>query len=140
MHELFKRGVSDPLGIPNVDVVVVDMPPLNTLAATALVAGLADGVVLVADGKRLRGGPISRAKEALDRANARIVGVVLNRVQSSQTQWHEINEDEVGATDDYGVAIERHSSSGVALLTNGLMKQSATEEIGPPQSHGIAQS
>lgn len=140
MHELFKRGISDPLGIPNVDVVIVDMPPLNTLEATALVAGLADGVVLVADGKRLRGGPVSRAKEALIRANARIVGVVLNRMQSSQTKWHERAEDEEGVVEDYGMAIEGHPSNGVALIANGSMKQSATEEIGPPQSHGVAQS
>lgn len=138
MHELLNRNMSDPFGIGSEDVIVIDLPTMGTVETTSLVAGLADGTVIVADETHMRGGLILRAKDALVHANARIVGVVLNRARARQEQKQDTYD--YTATEDHVPALERQPMNGVALLTNTTMKQSTTEEIGPPQSHGVARS
>ncbi|MGZ6388953.1 MAG: polysaccharide biosynthesis tyrosine autokinase [Ktedonobacterales bacterium] len=61
------------------DIVVIDTPPAATCVDAALVARYTDGTLLVIDSSQAREGPVVRAKAALDRVHARIVGIVLNR-------------------------------------------------------------
>ena len=62
------------------DMVIIDTPPLGTMIDAALIAGQTDGTVIVveANGTELRS--LKRVREQLNKANARILGVVLNKV------------------------------------------------------------
>jgi tyrosine-protein kinase Etk/Wzc len=79
-------GVLGDAGLPRLlsalrkefDAVVIDSPPVRPLADAVLVAGLADAVVLVVDPARSSADDLRDALDTLDRAHARIAGVVLN--------------------------------------------------------------
>jgi capsular exopolysaccharide synthesis family protein len=62
------------------DLVVYDTPPLSAAADASLVSAATDGVVLVVDSRRTRRRPATQAVEQLRRAQANILGVVVNRV------------------------------------------------------------
>lgn len=62
------------------DVVLLDSPPLLTMADASVLAARVDGVVLVADAGKTRREALKKAAEALRRVGARTLGVVLNRV------------------------------------------------------------
>jgi capsular exopolysaccharide synthesis family protein len=62
------------------DYVIVDSPPLLAVTDAALLASQVDGVLLVVE-PSTRIEMAVQAKEQLIRANARIVGVVMNRVK-----------------------------------------------------------
>ena len=66
------------------DLVVYDTPPLSVSADASLVAAITDGVVLVVDARRTKRRPATQAVDQLRRAHANILGVVVNRVDSSQ--------------------------------------------------------
>lgn len=71
------------------EVVILDCPPVLPVADTGILAAQATGVVLVvkADATRVRAA--LAAKEALLRAHAQILGVVLNQVQGGGlTSYH----------------------------------------------------
>jgi capsular exopolysaccharide synthesis family protein len=64
------------------DIVIFDSPPLLSVADSVTLAARLDGVVLVVDAGRTRSGVLARAVELLSQANARVWGVVLNRVKA----------------------------------------------------------
>lgn len=135
MHELLSRVVSDPAALGNVgedlDVVVVDTPALDAREDAALVAGFADGVVLVVDANHAHEGSISRAKETLMQSNARIVGVVLNRARVRRGVGQETYE----RYDENGAGNGQKPENGVALLAGGAMTtQPLTPETTASQS------
>jgi Mrp family chromosome partitioning ATPase len=59
--------------------VLVDTPPVATVAEASAIAAEADGVILVVDLARLRRRDLLAAKRQLDHARADVIGVVLNR-------------------------------------------------------------
>jgi capsular exopolysaccharide synthesis family protein len=61
------------------EVVVVDSPPVDPVADTAILAGMGMGVILVTETGKTRRQEAVQAIEILRRADARILGVVLNR-------------------------------------------------------------
>ncbi|MEA2641130.1 MAG: protein-tyrosine kinase [Chloroflexota bacterium] len=63
------------------DLVLLDSPPVSAAADASALASRVDGVVLVLDARRTRRDPARRAKEQLERVNARLLGVVLNNAQ-----------------------------------------------------------
>jgi len=63
------------------DYVLLDAPPLLRHAEGILVSRLCDGVVIVVQAEATRRESLVRAREQLERAEANIVGVVLNRVR-----------------------------------------------------------
>lgn len=63
--------------------VVYDTPPLSVAADASLVAAITEGVVLVVDSRRTRRRPFAQAVEQLRRAQATILGVVVNRVDGA---------------------------------------------------------
>ena len=66
---------------PNIDVVVIDTPPVLVVADGALLAGsLKASTILVCDADRTRITAALKAKEQLEKVGAEILGVVLNRV------------------------------------------------------------
>ncbi len=76
------------------DVVIVDSPPILLVADTAILASMGWAVVLVAEAGRTRGQAISQAKELLLRAQARVLGVVLNKVRGSALSYDSYNRSE----------------------------------------------
>jgi Mrp family chromosome partitioning ATPase len=62
------------------DVVLIDTPPALSFAESRALAGVVDGVVfVVAAGQALRGVE-QEAKQQLERAQARLLGMVVNKV------------------------------------------------------------
>jgi capsular exopolysaccharide synthesis family protein len=65
------------------DIVLIDSPPALMVADAAILASMVDGCVLVIKSAKTKIDAVRQAKEHLDKANARIVGTVLNAVEGS---------------------------------------------------------
>jgi non-specific protein-tyrosine kinase len=65
------------------DLVVIDSPPLQAFADTAVLSSMVDCTVLVVDAERSRRRAVKQAREILARADATVAGVVLNRAAGS---------------------------------------------------------
>ncbi len=63
-----------------VDLLVVDSPPLRAFADAAILSSFLDGTVFVVDASVSRRRAVRQGREALTRAAAHMLGVVLNRV------------------------------------------------------------
>jgi capsular exopolysaccharide synthesis family protein len=77
VHDLFGR-LRD-----RFDTVLVDTPPVTTVADASTITAAADVVVLVVDLKAIRRSELLATKEQLSNARANVVGVVLNRVTAA---------------------------------------------------------
>jgi non-specific protein-tyrosine kinase len=60
------------------DLVIFDSPPLDVFADSAVLSSFLDGSILVVEAKRGRRNQVRAAREALTKANANILGVVIN--------------------------------------------------------------
>lgn len=60
------------------DLLIFDSPALEVLSDSAVISSFVDGTILVVDAGRSRKEPVRRAREALTRANANMIGVVFN--------------------------------------------------------------
>ncbi len=60
------------------DYVLIDAPPLTSRGEAILLGKQVDGIILVIEAHRTRRAAARRAKEALDAANVRLLGTVLN--------------------------------------------------------------
>lgn len=65
------------------DVVLIDAPPLLPVTDAAVVSSLADGVLLVVRAGSTKREQVTRSKELLAGVDARVLGIVLNRVDRS---------------------------------------------------------
>ena len=65
----------------DVDLVVLDSPPVLVVADARILAAKADATILVIDSGRTRAGAVRKALQALTTANATVLGVVLNKVR-----------------------------------------------------------
>jgi capsular exopolysaccharide synthesis family protein len=63
------------------DLVILDAPPVIAVTDASVLASKVDGIVLVLDTKSVRPEMAQSAKELLLKANGRILGVALNRVE-----------------------------------------------------------
>lgn len=68
------------------DMVFIDAPPVGAVTDAAILAAVVDGTVLVASSGIVASYALERAKELLDKVNANILGVVLNRMKKSHDQ------------------------------------------------------
>lgn len=91
--------------------VLVEMPPVTVGAETSLLAGIADGVLLVVDQPRARRDVLLAVAEQLSRARPRVLGIVLNHAS--------------GATQSYQ-SFDRHDSIG-PLVNRQRAKNGAGE-------------
>jgi len=62
------------------DRIIVDSPPILSVADTSLLANIVDGVILVIQGAHTRLEAIKRAKNKILEAKGKIIGVVINNV------------------------------------------------------------
>lgn len=65
------------------ELVLFDAAPVGLVAETAVLASRMDGVLLVVSAGKTRREAAVRAKAMLEKANARVLGVVLNSAQST---------------------------------------------------------
>jgi capsular exopolysaccharide synthesis family protein len=88
------------------DLVVVDSPPLQAVADAAILASITDGTLFVIDAGRTRRGAIRGARETLAKADARALGVALNRLPERSTSgsyyYDYYGADGAGADGDEG--------------------------------------
>lgn len=70
------------------DIVILDSPPVNVVTDPVLLARQVDGTLVVADAGNTRRAVLARALEALRAANARLLGVALNRISTSHSGYY----------------------------------------------------
>ena len=88
------------------DIVLFDSPPVTALSDTAILSTQMDGVLLVVDAGKTRRDIAKRALEALNRVNAHVIGVLLNRMptQSGGYYYYYQYGDYYGSSDGSGAA------------------------------------
>lgn len=65
------------------DLVLIDAPPVGSVTDAAIISTIVDGTILVAASGTVAIDSIKRAKELLEKVNANIVGVVLNKIDKN---------------------------------------------------------
>jgi capsular exopolysaccharide synthesis family protein len=85
------------------DFVVIDSPPVQAVTDAAILASMADGTLFVVDAGRTHQGTILSALDGLAKAGARVLGVVLNRIDAAASY----------AYDYYGAYGDGPAESGV---------------------------
>jgi non-specific protein-tyrosine kinase len=97
------------------DFVVIDSPPVHAVTDAAILASMVDGTLFVVDAGRTHRAAIRSAQDALGKAGARVLGVVLNRIDSAGSYAHNY----YGAYGDSGVDV-------------GLSAPSQASSVRPP--------
>jgi polysaccharide biosynthesis transport protein len=69
------------------DQIMIDSPPALGFSDSAILSTAADGVILVVSGGKTPKGTLQRAKDAFVQVNAKILGVVINRVNIQQYDY-----------------------------------------------------
>ena len=67
------------------DRILLDSPPILSVADTSLLANMVDGVVLVIKGASTHLDAIAHSKSKIQEAKGRIIGVVLNNIEAART-------------------------------------------------------
>jgi capsular exopolysaccharide synthesis family protein len=67
------------------DIVIIDTPPVGQLTDGAILASMADGVILVAASGESNIDMVRRARAALMQVNANIIGVVLTKIDKTRS-------------------------------------------------------
>src|SRR5690606_19432936 len=68
------------------DVIIIDTPPMNAVADAQIIAAICDGSLLVFQSGGVKKEQALRAKQGLEHAKARILGVVLNNVERKHAE------------------------------------------------------
>ena len=68
--------------------VIIDSPPILAVTDGTLLAGLVDGVVLVAESGKTHRAGLMRTRAILENAGARILGVVLNKLDMQREGYY----------------------------------------------------
>jgi capsular exopolysaccharide synthesis family protein len=66
------------------DTVIIDTPPLGSVIDAAIIAAQVDGTIIVIEANAVRCQNALRMKEQLVKANANILGAVLNKISKSE--------------------------------------------------------
>ena len=70
------------------DVVIVDSPPVGSVSDALILAAQVDGTVLVVEAGKFEAGLILRAKEQIEKAHGRILGVVINKSKRERLGYY----------------------------------------------------
>ncbi len=71
------------------DYILIDSPPVMPISDAVLLSTMVDGVVLVVSGQKTPRNVVKEARSRLDHARAKILGVVLNRVNISNGDYRD---------------------------------------------------
>lgn len=80
------------------DMVIIDTPPLGSVIDSAIIASQTDGSILVIETNSVSHKHVVRIKEQLEKANARVLGVVLNKMNKSEYKNYYNNYNYYGGT------------------------------------------
>ncbi len=80
------RSMIDSLG-ERFDHIVLDSPPILGFADTIILSTVVDGLILVVVGGKTPRETLQQAKEALHQVNAKILGVVINRINIHRSDY-----------------------------------------------------
>ncbi len=69
------------------DVIIIDTPPLGSVVDASIIGAIADGTVLIVEAGAVNYHLLQKIKEKLTSVNARILGVVLNKVDRSSKSY-----------------------------------------------------
>lgn len=69
------------------DYIILDMPPINIVTDAVVASSLTDGALMVIRSGKTERNAVLRAMDQLERANAKILGVVLTRVNHRITPY-----------------------------------------------------
>ena len=69
------------------DYVILDTPPVNSYAESIVIATKVDGVVLVLESDKTRQQVAIRAKQEMEKAGAKVLGVILNKRKHYIPEW-----------------------------------------------------
>ncbi|WP_423799419.1 CpsD/CapB family tyrosine-protein kinase [Neobacillus sp. SAB-20_R2A] len=70
------------------DLVIFDTPPVLTVADAQILANKCDGTVLIVSSRKTEKNRIVKAKELLDAAQSKLLGVVLNNKKVKQSDYY----------------------------------------------------
>ncbi len=70
------------------DHIIIDSPPVLAVTDATIMAGLVDGVVLIAESGRTHRAGLMRTRAILENAGARILGVVLNKLDMRREGYY----------------------------------------------------
>jgi Mrp family chromosome partitioning ATPase len=70
------------------DVIIIDGPPILAVSEAAVLASMGLGVVFVVEAGETRTDAARLAQQALTRANAHILGVVLNKTRTQPSYYY----------------------------------------------------
>jgi len=83
------------------DIVLIDTPPVGSVTDAAILSSMVDGIILVAASGQVKIDEIKRSKELLEKVNANIIGVVLNKLdKNAQGNYYYYYYYYYGETDD----------------------------------------
>ena len=69
------------------DYIVIDTPPVNTVADAQIVASKVDGVVVVVRAEKTRYNELLRAEEVLGSSGGKVIGIVANDLESKSGKY-----------------------------------------------------
>jgi len=69
------------------DYVILDAPPVNSYAESIVIATKVDGVILVLESDKTRQQVAIRAKQEMEKAGAKVLGVILNKRKHYIPEW-----------------------------------------------------
>jgi Mrp family chromosome partitioning ATPase len=122
------------------DMVVVDSPPTVALADAAILSTQVDGVLLVVEAGKTRREIARRAMEALRRVNARVIGVVLNRMPIQTDGYYYYYYDNYGYSGYNNESQDdnhRHNGNGRSNGRGRFGRQKSPGEA-KPAARGVA--
>lgn len=70
------------------DYIIIDTPPLGSVIDAAIIAQNCDGMILVVESNSVSYKFVQKVKEQLDKSDAKILGVVLNKVDMSDIGYY----------------------------------------------------
>ncbi len=106
------------------DMIILDSPPCLPLADAAVLARQVDGVLLVVDAGSTRRDSATRAKEALERAGGKVLGVALNRVSARGSGYYHYYYYYYSSDGQH----KRKSATGMPSRLRGLLSRSNHSE------------
>lgn len=75
------------------DIVIIDAPPMLAVTDALILSQMADGVLLVVDTGTTRIGDATQSKQQLEQVNARLLGVVMNKVPTGRQAYYYYYDD-----------------------------------------------
>ncbi|MBM3131341.1 MAG: CpsD/CapB family tyrosine-protein kinase [Chloroflexi bacterium] len=114
------------------DIIIFDTPPCLPLADAHILARQVDGVVLVIDAGSTRREAAGKAKEALERAGGRVLGVVLNRVNPRGNGYYYYHYYYYSQDGERKKKSSTHKRSPLARLL-GRSKSNNPPPLSPPE-------